>query len=639
MVASQVTDNEERLRAGLCQVLEPAGLTTLIAISDGLGRGLSAQVVRLLTHSRPTGVVIMGGLQPSDRAHLIGLVHELEMPTVVISDSVPGLPSVRCDNVAAMRAVVEHLTDAGCRRIAFLRGPWHDSDAGEREHGFRRALAATGRTIDERLFLPGEYAHEPSYHAVRYLLAAHPDLDAVVAANDRSAAGALAAALDSGLSVPARLKITGFDDARAGDESLPALTTYDPGHLRQGAEAARLLLAGVRGRFGTHTVLVSGRLVPRGTTQPRALDVEAFSRRVHVELAARDRILGLNRALMRCQSEQEVVDELASRLDRFGIRDLALVLVDRSDPDSVGRRDHGVDATLALLVRGGHRLATPEQPFASHRLLPPAAEQHRQAFVAVQPLVAADQEVGYVLLGLPLGHGGVAEMLALDVARSIAGVRSRVRVARHAARLEDLVAQRTRELQRANESLRLANAGLQRSLLIDELTSIANRRAFHQHLEHHWKVMSTQGGEMSLLMIDVDLFKAFNDRYGHMAGDDTLRAIAECLRESLHGPEDLASRYGGEEFAVVLPAAGLEVAEAVARRFTTRLAERRISHEASSVAPIVTASIGIAAARPDPTVSPERLVAAADAALYEAKTTGRNRREVRHLEPPDPVLV
>jgi diguanylate cyclase (GGDEF)-like protein len=188
----------------------------------------------------------------------------------------------------------------------------------------------------------------------------------------------------------------------------------------------------------------------------------------------------------------------------------------------------------------------------------------------------------------------------------------------HAEHLERLVAQRTRELERANAELR-------DSLMHDGLTRIANRMAFQEHLERCCGRPSQGAGELALLMVDVDMFKAFNDHYGHLRGDETLRIVASCLERAVREPEDLACRYGGEEFAVVLPGTGIRGATAVAKRFRELLAEAAVPHAASSVAPVVTASVGIAVTRAGMNSDHDGVIGAADHALYRAKNLGRDR--------------
>jgi diguanylate cyclase (GGDEF)-like protein len=491
---------------------------------------------------------------------------------------------------------------------------------------------------------------------MRGLLAFRPDIDAVVAANDVSAGAVVAAALDCDLRVPDDLLITGFDSLTTGARTLPSLTTVDPDLTRQGEEAGRILLASLTPETYPRHVVVPPRLIRRGTTsEADAIDLAAASRLVHLGMAARSTTLGVNRALMRCETVDEVAGVLSDCADRLEVRTLALVVLDNpptadapgpsrgvlDDEPAPGDRSPvragGTNARVALLIRDGRPVPAPTAAFEPRRILPDElVPLIGTGLTVLHPLEVPGNEIGYVLSDLPpRGDSVLVELLSLDLGRSLAGVMSRARIAEHAATLEQVVARRTRELQKANAGLRLVNAGLQRSLMLDGLTGVANRRAFQRHLDAHWARLAHNGGEMSLLMIDVDHFKAFNDHYGHVAGDETLRVIASCLHDSLRGVDDLAARYGGEEFAAVLPEAGVEVARQIARRFADTLERQAIPHTTSGVAGVVTASVGIATAHPDLQTSPERLVTAADSALYDAKTTGRNRVRVRDLTAAD----
>ncbi|MBP0494468.1 sensor domain-containing diguanylate cyclase [Pararoseomonas indoligenes] len=160
----------------------------------------------------------------------------------------------------------------------------------------------------------------------------------------------------------------------------------------------------------------------------------------------------------------------------------------------------------------------------------------------------------------------------------------------------------------------------------DGLTGLANRRRFDEALATEWRRAAREGTWLALLLLDVDRFKMFNDRYGHLAGDDALRAVARALEATIRRPADLAARYGGEEFAVILPVTDAAGAREVAEQARSAIARAGIAHEANESG-MLTASIGVAAAQPDSATQPEPsiLVAAADAALYEAKRTGRNR--------------
>ncbi len=159
----------------------------------------------------------------------------------------------------------------------------------------------------------------------------------------------------------------------------------------------------------------------------------------------------------------------------------------------------------------------------------------------------------------------------------------------------------------------------------DGLTGIANRRRFDAVLDQEWRRAVRTQAPLSLIFLDVDHFKRFNDGAGHVAGDECLKQIAACAAGALLRPADLVARYGGEEFAAVLPVTESDGAREVAGRMQRALAAQAIPHPDPVAGPIVTVSIGIATAAPSPAGTPESLVQAADAALYRAKQQGRNR--------------
>jgi len=180
----------------------------------------------------------------------------------------------------------------------------------------------------------------------------------------------------------------------------------------------------------------------------------------------------------------------------------------------------------------------------------------------------------------------------------------------------------------------------------DGLTGLANRRIADETLKREWRRAQRSGRPLSFLLIDVDFFKLFNDRYGHPAGDGCLRQVAAAVRSAARRPTDLAARFGGEEFAVVLAETALGGACLVADSIRRSIIESCIPHAGSEVAPHVTVSIGAAclggapadAERPSGTPLPAPLpfelgdlIEAADQALYRAKKTGRNRVEASEL--------
>ncbi|MFZ2490727.1 MAG: diguanylate cyclase, partial [Thermoanaerobaculia bacterium] len=187
-----------------------------------------------------------------------------------------------------------------------------------------------------------------------------------------------------------------------------------------------------------------------------------------------------------------------------------------------------------------------------------------------------------------------------------AAIHARTRHLRHrTAELEALVAIRTEQLEAANRELeRLAG--------IDGLAGIANRRIFDSRMHEEWARALRLGTPLSLLMIDIDSFKAFNDRHGHLAGDECLRAVAQAISTQASRPGDLVARYGGEEFAVILPAVTAEGALAVAEKMRSAVEALAIDHPGSSVARHVTISAGVASCIPARDADMLELVAAAD---------------------------
>lgn len=159
----------------------------------------------------------------------------------------------------------------------------------------------------------------------------------------------------------------------------------------------------------------------------------------------------------------------------------------------------------------------------------------------------------------------------------------------------------------------------------DSLTLIANRRRFDEVLILEWRRCLRKKSFLSLIMIDVDFFKQYNDRWGHIAGDDCLKKISAVLVQSLKRPSDLVARYGGEEFACILPETDSSGTLHTANRLRLAVEGLQIPHESSSVSPCVTISLGVATLTPLKNQDPSHLIKKADESLYEAKKQGRNR--------------
>ncbi len=184
-------------------------------------------------------------------------------------------------------------------------------------------------------------------------------------------------------------------------------------------------------------------------------------------------------------------------------------------------------------------------------------------------------------------------------------------------RAMERIAKMKGSLERANKQLEILSS-------IDPLTQTLNRRGLEDVLANAWQVNERQKGELSILMLDIDFFKPYNDNYGHPQGDKCLVQVAETLSENLNRSTDFLARYGGEEFIVVLPFTSADGARFIAKELNFALLSQKIKHEYSSVLPYVTASIGIATTAVNGAVNATELIKQADIALYKAKEEGRN---------------
>lgn len=183
------------------------------------------------------------------------------------------------------------------------------------------------------------------------------------------------------------------------------------------------------------------------------------------------------------------------------------------------------------------------------------------------------------------------------------------------------------ELLLVKEELEQANRRLLNLSYVDGLTGVPNRRYFDEILQQEWRRAVRDKHSLSLLMIDIDGFKAYNDHYGHLEGDTCLRDIARTLAATVKRPGDVIARYGGEEFVAVLPNTELDGACLVAEEIRVGIARLSIPHDCSVVdgRDCVTVSLGVATAQPAPTSIPSSLIDAADKALYSAKHAGRDQ--------------
>lgn len=180
------------------------------------------------------------------------------------------------------------------------------------------------------------------------------------------------------------------------------------------------------------------------------------------------------------------------------------------------------------------------------------------------------------------------------------------------------------ERKRAEAELRNLNERIRRLSVTDALTNLPNRRHFDTALQHELEHHARSGKPLSMILLDVDAFKQFNDTYGHVRGDEALQAVADALRQTRSGSGATIARYGGEEFAVILPETSLPSAVEWAEQSRLNIERMAIAHASSPTAPHVTASFGVVTLDDCRDVSPMNVLLAVDVSLYEAKRRGRN---------------
>ena len=214
---------------------------------------------------------------------------------------------------------------------------------------------------------------------------------------------------------------------------------------------------------------------------------------------------------------------------------------------------------------------------------------------------------------------------ALEQAQRIREVREEAlhAEAENSEKLEQMVQERTLELEITLRELNEVNQKLTEQNTIDSLTGVKNRSAFDRRLIAEGRISRRQQTPMALLMVDIDKFKSINDQYGHLAGDHSIQTIAQVLSDILKRPTDLVSRFGGEEFAIILPSTDAEGAQQVAEQIRQTISEQEITHNGQHIP--LTVSIGVSADIIDSDEHPMLLLEQADKALYQAKRSGRNK--------------
>jgi diguanylate cyclase (GGDEF)-like protein len=637
-----VAEYHIRVISGIRRALDDQRIPLLAVVIAGFGTPQTPELVLdLIRTGASRGVIALADALVLSRPDLIEALVDMDVPVVTVGEKFRDRPRVHGDTGLGMRSLTTHLLDeCGVKRVMLVRGVPGYVDSVIRERIVRQECERRGLAFDDALVVDGLFLSGPTYERVNSVLERRPDVDAIVALNDPSALGALSAVIEHGLRVPDDVLVSGYDNILDSSTSWPPLTTVDQHLADQGYEAGRLLLRQMAGRRISADLRVASQLVVRASTRRADEPVETVTQsalRLQARTILQERWLTLSRTMAGCRTLDEVAEALGACLPQVGIPRCFIALDDPAagGPSGAAR---GLDRPTVLAVSYRHGRIDPpmDEVYPRHRLLPTEIRgELAHGDLLVQPLSIDGRERGILLYDLETSSHQLSELLRIELPRAIEMICSAREMRNHAASLEQLVVRRTRELERVNAELR-------RSVMRDGLTGIANRRGFEDFLagachgpgDGHGDERRAGAGQtpdeptperhIALLMIDVDMFKAFNDRYGHPAGDETLKVVAASLEGSVRGAQDLAARYGGEEFAAVLPGCDRDQALAVARRFTDLLAAAAIRHEASSVSPLVTTSIGVATRRLDPDCTPERLKAEADQALYRAKAEGRN---------------
>lgn len=364
------------------------------------------------------------------------------------------------------------------------------------------------------------------------------------------------------------------------------------------------------------------------------------SAQLYEELRRRAALMEMMSEVSRTALDATDLNELLERIvrfvhGRFPLEVVAIVMYDQARHEFVQGASAGTLQTHATTrwpaSRGvmGRCIRTGETQIVTDVMRDPEyiAVNERVASEAVVPICFHETILG--VLNLESASADVfvpATVLAFEAfADQVAGAIHLASVNARLAETSLQLEQKTRDLEQTNDRLAAAIETLRRISTQDGLTAVSNRRHFDEMLAVEWRRAARSESPLSLLLLDIDHFKAFNDEAGHQAGDDCLRRVAQALRENLQRASDLVARYGGEEFAVLLPDTDAVHARRVAELIRERIESLAIVHPASPLGR-VTASIGVASVIPSrENDEAAAFVGSADAALYDAKRHGRNR--------------
>ncbi len=604
LVVDCITDYQLELIAGARAALDEAGVGLMVCVVHRRDDARAGLTRRQIAAGRFDGVILttlaVGGVVQE----LLTTIAEVGIPLITVGWTSPGVPWVRGDSARAVGVLVRRLIEERRpQNVLFLRGLEGNEESDAREAAAAEVVAA--HPAIAWTVATGSYEREDAYLAVREVLANRPMVDLVVAANDAMALGAMDALVDAGRAVPDQVRVAGVDDQPAARTAVPPLTTVSQRIPAQGRWAAEWIVAAVEGRAGDAAPeeVLEADLVWRESTG-HVSDVEAAPRQRAAAEAELQHIVTMNRVFAACADLDELAAALVDHLPRLGVRRCFLALPDELVADPSGH------LRLVLAYVDGAPIGPQAlSPFSGEDLLPPElAGELERGTLTLQGLSLGRVAYGHLLYEQVNGQRITGEVLRNDISASISAIIRHRLTRQREQELRDLVAQRTRELEEVN-------AELQRLLLVDGLTGLTNRSGFDAACEREWRHHLDTRDPLGLLMVDVDHFKSFNDVHGHLEGDECLRAIGGALAECATRPRDVASRYGGEEFALLLPETGREGCEQVAERVHQRMAELARPHRGTGG--VVTVSVGIAVATGE-LEDVESLVDIADQALYAA---------------------
>jgi diguanylate cyclase (GGDEF)-like protein len=658
---------QRNLLAGIRPIALEAGVNVVVYVGRELNPVLAqnrpANALYDLIDPGLQGLIILsGGIgHYLDDAELAVFVNRF-MPerTVSLTRMVDGVSGVMIDNESGMNQLMEHLIKIrGFRKFAFMRGVLQNPESQLRERIFRATLERHGIAINPDYVLQGDYSRTPAYHATLEFLDSEPDVEVIVSANDDMAYGILRAAQNRGLRVPEDLAVTGFDDDELSIFLTPALTTVHQPLVEYGRQAMHAMLRLLDGQPSGRVSLPSELIVRDSCNQQALLPttsaeqqaklfsslLEHANKRFNEQYEFHNLHL-LETSLMAVNTLPELLAHLPSYLLALGVQRAYVLLYPQPAPQPAST------VKLAFAFQDGSRLPEVEGlEFKTVRLLsdhslPEALQDAMNGVMLVQPLFVGDTHYGLFLTDANNGTRLYHEPLNSLLSGSIHNVHQTTALRAQTVSLEERILERTRELEQSNRqlhaeiqqrhnaeiALRQANVTLREIASLDGLTGLYNRAAFDEFLEQHWQQHAQDQLQLSLILIDIDHFKKYNDHYGHVPGDESLRAVANVLKACVQRSNDMVARYGGEEFAIVLTDTTQVGSEIVIARVQEAIRQLAIPHEKSDVAATLTISIGVSTYIPNANQANAKLIESADRALYQAKQNGRNQHQRHTLE-------